>query len=140
LRSQRRGVERASASSRCALIRIGVPPSADPAAAALLWTAIHDLLRPRFARLLRGQPQIAWETHASDMGTTFGIWVPHSVPPGVIERAVASSCGVERCRPEAGRPRRTVAYKSCHGPGFRNRVDSPAKRLIEKPRRGGAFP
>jgi len=72
-------------------IQIGVPPSADPAAARLLWAALHDLLRPRFARLLGGQPQIAWEAHASEAGTTFGIWTPGTVPPGLIERAITAA-------------------------------------------------
>ncbi len=72
-------------------IQIGVPPSADPAAARLLWSALHDLLRPRFARLLGGQPQIAWEVHASEAGTTFGIWTPGTIPPGLIERAITAA-------------------------------------------------
>lgn len=72
-------------------VQIGVPPSADPAAARLLWAALHDLLRPRFARLLGGQPQIAWEVHASEAGTTFGIWTPGTVPPGLIERAITAA-------------------------------------------------
>lgn len=72
-------------------IQIGVPPNADPAAAPLLWVALHDLLRPRFARLLGGQPQIAWEAHASQAGTTFGIWVPGTIPPGLIERAITAA-------------------------------------------------
>lgn len=71
-------------------IRIGVPPTANPDAATLLWAALHDLLHPRLARLLTGQPQIAWEIRASDAGTTFGIWAPASVPAGLIERAVAA--------------------------------------------------
>lgn len=72
-------------------IHIGVPPRADPAAAPLLWAALHDLLRPRLARLLGGQPQVAWEVRASDEGTTFGIWTPGTVPPGMIERAVSAA-------------------------------------------------
>lgn len=76
---------------RARWIRIGVPPRADPAAAPLLWAALHDLLRPRLARLLGGQPQIAWEVRASDEGTTFGIWTPGTVPPGMIERAVSAA-------------------------------------------------
>lgn len=76
---------------RARWIRIGVPPRADPAAAPLLWAALHDLLRPRLARLLGGQPQIAWEIRASDEGTTFGIWTPGTVPPGMIERTVSAT-------------------------------------------------
>lgn len=73
------------------LVRIGVPPELDPASARLLWSALHDLLRPRMARLLAGQPHLAWEVHAEEAGTTFRLWVPEAIPPGLIERAVASA-------------------------------------------------
>jgi Helicase HerA, central domain/TraM recognition site of TraD and TraG len=72
-------------------VRIGVPPDVDPGGALLLWSALHDLLRPRLARLLGGQPHLAWEVAASEMGTTFRVWVPEAIPPGLIERAVASA-------------------------------------------------
>jgi hypothetical protein len=72
-------------------IQIGVPPRADAAAAPLLWTTLHDLLRPRLPRVLGGQPQVAWEVHASHAGTTFGIWTPGSVPSGLVERAVTAA-------------------------------------------------
>ncbi len=70
---------------------IGVPPDVDPGGALLLWSALHDLLRPRLARLLSGQPHLAWEVAASETGTTFRVWVPETVPPGLIERAVSSA-------------------------------------------------
>jgi len=73
------------------LIRVGVPPQADPAAAQLLWSALHDLLRPRWARLLSGQPHVAWEILAGDAGTTFAIWAPATIPPGLIERAISAA-------------------------------------------------
>ncbi|HWX97588.1 MAG TPA: type IV secretion system DNA-binding domain-containing protein [Solirubrobacteraceae bacterium] len=73
------------------LVRIGVPPEVDSSGAALLWSALHDLLRPRLARLLTGQPHLAWEIAASEAGTIFRVWVPQSIPPGLIERAVSSA-------------------------------------------------
>jgi hypothetical protein len=72
-------------------VTIGVPPDVDPGGALLLWSALHDLLRPRLARLLSGQPHLAWEVAASETGTTFRVWVPETVPPGLIERAVSSA-------------------------------------------------
>jgi hypothetical protein len=72
-------------------VRIGVPPDVDPGGALLLWSALHDLLRPRLARLFGGQPHLAWEVAASEAGTTFRVWVPETIPPGLIERAVASA-------------------------------------------------
>ncbi len=70
---------------------IGVPPDVDAGGALLLWSALHDLLRPRLARLLGGQPHLAWEVAASEMGTVFRVWVPETIPPGLIERAVSSA-------------------------------------------------
>jgi hypothetical protein len=84
-------VKRRRLASGARLIRIGVPPEVDPAGALLLWSALHDLLRPRLARLLGGQPHLAWEVAASETGTTFGVWVPEAIPAGLIERAVASA-------------------------------------------------
>ena len=72
------------------LIAIGVPPEVDPKGALLLWSALHDLLRPRLARLLAGQPQLAWEISATTAGSEFRVWVPGLVPPGLVERALAS--------------------------------------------------
>src|SRR6266508_1489698 len=66
------------------LIAIGVPPEVEPEGALLLWSALHDLLRPRLARLFTGQPQLAWEIAAGCGGSVFRIWVPNSVPPGLV--------------------------------------------------------
>jgi hypothetical protein len=73
------------------LVTIGVPPEVDPAGAVLLWSALHDLLRPHLARFLSGQPHLAWEITAAEEGTTFRVWVPAVIPPGLIERAVSSA-------------------------------------------------
>ena len=73
------------------LIAIGVPPEVEPEGALLLWSALHDLLRPRLARFLVGQPQLAWEIDAGEGGSAFKIWVPRAVPPGLVERALASA-------------------------------------------------
>jgi hypothetical protein len=73
------------------LIRLAVPPELKPEGALLLWSALHDLLRPRLARLLSGQPQLAWEIAADRAGSHFQLWVPHAVPPGLVERALAAA-------------------------------------------------
>jgi hypothetical protein len=73
------------------LIELAVPPELDTDGALLLWSALHDLLRPRLARLLAGQPQIAWEIAADAGGSRFRLWVPAAVPPGLVERALASA-------------------------------------------------
>jgi hypothetical protein len=73
------------------LIQLAVPPELDADGALLLWSALHDLLRPRFARLFGGQPQLAWEIAADRSGSRFRLWIPATVPPGLVERALASA-------------------------------------------------
>lgn len=73
------------------LVLIGVPPEVDSDGAALLWSALHDLLRPHLARLFSGQPQLAWEITAGEGGSQFRLWIPRAVPPGLVERALASA-------------------------------------------------
>jgi hypothetical protein len=53
--------------------------------------SLHDLLRPRLARLFGGQPQLAWEIAADNSGSRFRLWIPAAVPPGLVERALASA-------------------------------------------------
>jgi hypothetical protein len=73
------------------LVELAVPPELDVDGALLLWSSLHDLLRPRVARLVGGQPQLAWEIAADHAGTRFRLWVPGAVPPGLVERALASA-------------------------------------------------
>jgi hypothetical protein len=73
------------------LVTVGVPPEVEPAGGLLLWQALHDLLRPLWARLIAGQPHLSWEVAAAEAGTVFRLWVPASVPSGLIERAIASA-------------------------------------------------
>jgi hypothetical protein len=73
------------------LLELAVPPELDPEGALLLWSSLHDLLRPRVARLFGGQPQLAWEIAADQTGSRFRLWVPAAVPPGLVERTLASA-------------------------------------------------
>ncbi len=73
------------------VIQIGVPPQVQAGGAVLLWAALHDLIRPRLARLAGGQPHLSWEITAGETGTTFRVWVPEQVPPGLLERAITSA-------------------------------------------------
>ena len=70
------------------------PPQADPDGAAALWGHLTGLLRPPRARLLAGQPHLGWE-YTWNGGTTAGLsirlWVPGTIPPGMIERAVEAA-------------------------------------------------
>jgi hypothetical protein len=73
------------------LVRIAVPPELDPQAAEPLWKSLHDLLRPRLARLLQGQPHLSWEIAADRAGSGFRLWVPRAIPPGLVERALIAA-------------------------------------------------
>jgi Type IV secretion-system coupling protein DNA-binding domain/TraM recognition site of TraD and TraG len=73
------------------LVRIAVPPELDPQAADVLWKSLHDLLRPPLARLLQGQPHLAWEIAADRAGSAFRLWIPRAIPPGLVERALLSA-------------------------------------------------
>ncbi|MGD1056218.1 MAG: DUF87 domain-containing protein [Solirubrobacteraceae bacterium] len=73
------------------LVRIGVPPEVKPQGALLLWSALHDLLRPNVTRLFAGQPHLAWEISASEAGTVFRLWVPSVIPASLIVRAITAA-------------------------------------------------
>src|SRR5690625_2235888 len=66
------------------------PPEAALEGAQAFWTHTLGLLKPRWQRALL-QPHLAWEYTASAAGIRIQIWVPGTVPPGVVERAVAAS-------------------------------------------------
>jgi len=75
-------------------VTVLAPPQADPGGAGALWGHLTGLLRPPAARWWHGQPHLGWEyTWAG--GTTAGlairIWVPGTIPPGMIERAVEAA-------------------------------------------------
>jgi Helicase HerA, central domain/TraM recognition site of TraD and TraG len=85
-RLQERGLTRGGR-----VLEIGLPASAGADGAALLWSALHDLLRPRLRRLLLGQPRLAWEIAAAGGRIEFRLWFPGAVPTSLVERAVEAA-------------------------------------------------
>jgi hypothetical protein len=77
-------------------IRILPPPDADSSRARVLWMGLHALLRPRWRRLVSGQPHLAWEIASRADDVEIAVWVPPGVPPGFVERAIRTAW------PEAG--------------------------------------
>ncbi|MGH2703738.1 MAG: type IV secretory system conjugative DNA transfer family protein [Actinomycetota bacterium] len=73
------------------LLRILPPPDVDADGAITLWMALHALIRPRWKRLVFGQPHVAWELSADGGDADLAVWVPRSVPPGLVERAIESA-------------------------------------------------
>ncbi|WP_157254884.1 type IV secretory system conjugative DNA transfer family protein [Nonomuraea typhae] len=70
------------------LIEISSPPRSDPEGALVLWRQLVGLLRPAWARLFTGQPHLVWEYHGSDAGVRIRLWMPGTVPPAVVEKAI----------------------------------------------------
>ncbi|HEY3942560.1 MAG TPA: hypothetical protein VGL60_08745, partial [Acidimicrobiales bacterium] len=73
------------------LVRVLAPPDVDPHGAATLWTNLVALLRPAWRRALGGQPHLGFELVATDAGLTIAWWVPGTIPPGLVERAVEAA-------------------------------------------------
>ena len=75
-------------------VTILAPPQAGPAGAAALWGHLTGLLRPAWARWWHGQPHLGWEyawAGGDAAGMSIRLWVPGTLPPGLIERAVEAA-------------------------------------------------
>ncbi|WP_157117621.1 type IV secretory system conjugative DNA transfer family protein [Nocardia vaccinii] len=86
------GVRRGRLTARARRITIMTPPEVDPKAATALWAHLIGQLRPAWRRTLLGQPHLAFEyTITPEDGAAIRMWVPGSIPPGLVERAIASA-------------------------------------------------
>ncbi len=72
-------------------LRIQPPPEVAPHAAEVLWTGLHGLIRPRWRRVLLGQPALVWELRAREDEVELSLWVPDAIPASFVERAIASA-------------------------------------------------
>jgi hypothetical protein len=73
------------------VITVLAPPQADPAGGQVLWANLGGLLRPPWARWWHGQPHIGFEYTWAGPVMTISVWVPGTVPPGMIERAIEAA-------------------------------------------------
>ncbi|MEV0623535.1 type IV secretion system DNA-binding domain-containing protein [Nonomuraea sp. NPDC050404] len=73
------------------LIEISSPPHSDPEGALVLWRQLVGLLRPAWKRAFAGQPHLVWEYHGSDAGVRIRLWVPGTIPAGIVEKAVQAA-------------------------------------------------
>ncbi|MHB1927827.1 MAG: type IV secretory system conjugative DNA transfer family protein [Acidimicrobiales bacterium] len=73
------------------LIVVACPPEVETTGAEGFWSNLVALLRPAWRRLLDGQPHLAFELTWSTAGLQVAIWVPGTVPPGLVERAVEAA-------------------------------------------------
>jgi hypothetical protein len=75
-------------------VTVLAPPQADPDGAVALWGHLTGLLRPPVARWLAGQQHLGWEyafTGGAAAGLAIRVWVPGTIPPGLIERAIEAA-------------------------------------------------
>jgi predicted ATPase len=95
-----RARRRAALAEGARVVTVLAPPEVDPAGGEALWRNLHDLLRPRWRRLLSGQPHLGFEYAWTADGLSLRIWVPGVVPPGLVERAVESAWPAARTETE----------------------------------------
>jgi hypothetical protein len=73
------------------LVTVLPPPEVDPDGGQALWSNLTGLLRPPWQRLRDGQPHLAYEYAWSPAGVRISLWVPGTIPPGLIERAAEAA-------------------------------------------------
>ncbi|MEU7628643.1 DUF87 domain-containing protein [Nocardia sp. NPDC049220] len=85
-------VRRRRLGARARQITVLTPPEVDAKGALAFWSHLIGQLRPAWVRLLLGQPHLGFEyTVTVEDGAAIRLWVPGAIPPGLIERAVASA-------------------------------------------------
>ncbi|MCP2290801.1 type IV secretory system conjugative DNA transfer family protein [Nocardia amikacinitolerans] len=79
-------------SARARQITVLTPPEVDAKGALTFWAHLIGQLRPGWARTLLGQPHLGFEyTVTPEEGAAIRLWVPGAIPPGLVERAIASA-------------------------------------------------
>jgi uncharacterized protein DUF87/type IV secretory system conjugative DNA transfer VirD4/TraG family protein len=73
------------------LVQVQVPPQVDPPAAGALWANVIGLLRPRWRRILFGQPHVAFEYCWDGPHLRIQLWIPGIVPAGMVARAIEAA-------------------------------------------------
>ncbi|MEV7523727.1 DUF87 domain-containing protein [Streptomyces sp. NPDC091371] len=75
--------------SRC--VEILAPPAVAPRGGEVLWAQLAGLLRPWWRRITTGQPHLAFEYTWSHTRLRICLWVPGTVPLGLVRRAVEAA-------------------------------------------------
>ncbi|WP_395111300.1 type IV secretory system conjugative DNA transfer family protein [Actinomadura sp. SCN-SB] len=73
------------------LIEVAVPPKIENDSAAAWWSHLMGLTAPAWKRLVFGQPHLTFEYVADHNGVRFQIWVPGTIPDGLVEKATRSA-------------------------------------------------
>jgi hypothetical protein len=72
-------------------VGILAPPTVDAAGAQALWANLHGLIRPSWRVRLNGQPHLTFELTWTSHQLEFGLWVPGTIPPALVERVVMAA-------------------------------------------------
>nr|WP_245689617.1 DUF87 domain-containing protein [Streptomyces chattanoogensis] len=72
-------------------VEILAPPHVAPKGGEVLWAQLSGLLRPWWRRITTGQPHLAFEYTWSHTGLRIRMWVPGTVPLGLVRRAVEAA-------------------------------------------------
>ncbi|MBO3681678.1 type IV secretion system DNA-binding domain-containing protein [Streptomyces sp. NEAU-YJ-81] len=75
--------------ARC--VEILAPPQVAAKGGEVLWAQLAGLLRPWWRRLTVGQPHLGFEYAWSPTGLGLRLWVPGTVPLGLVRRAVEAA-------------------------------------------------
>ncbi|MGP3949642.1 type IV secretory system conjugative DNA transfer family protein [Streptomyces sp. 7N604] len=81
--------QRLADGARC--VEILAPPTVAPKGGEVLWAQLAGLLRPWWRRITTGQPHLAFEYTWSHTGLHIRLWVPATVPLGLVRRAVEAA-------------------------------------------------
>ncbi|MFE0178047.1 type IV secretory system conjugative DNA transfer family protein [Streptomyces sp. NPDC059002] len=81
--------QRLADGARC--VEILAPPAVAPKGGEVLWAQLAGLLRPWWRRLTTGQPHLAFAYAWSHTGLRMTLWVPGTVPLGLVRRAVEAA-------------------------------------------------
>ncbi|MDT0547728.1 type IV secretion system DNA-binding domain-containing protein [Streptomyces lonegramiae] len=87
LRRQRQ--RRFAEGARC--VEILAPPRVPAKGGEVLWAQLAGLLRPWWRRLASGQPHLGFEYTWTHTGLGIRLWVPGTVPLGLVRRAVEAA-------------------------------------------------
>ena len=72
-------------------IEILAPPEPEAAGAGALWANLHDIVGVRRRAPWRSRRHIAFEYTWREEGLRIQLWLPASVPPELVERAVEAA-------------------------------------------------
>jgi hypothetical protein len=85
-------------------VTILAPPQVSPEGGQVLWANLTGLLRSPWRRLTSGQPHLGFEYCWTPAGARISLWVPGTIPPGLVERAAEAAWPGALTRTSPARP------------------------------------